>query len=124
MPQQTTMATNTDAVATSTPRVAFKMKLKEGYADEYQQRHDEIWPELKELLSQSGIHDYSIFLDPETNTLFAVHKLKGDPSSAAATDLGSNPLVLRWWAKMADIMETNEDQSPISIPLKEVFHLP
>ncbi|KAL3913481.1 MAG: hypothetical protein SGILL_006474, partial [Bacillariaceae sp.] len=100
-------------------RVAFKMKLKEGQAEEYQRRHDEIWPELKELLSSSGIQEYSIFLDPETNILFAVHKLEGDAAAAAANDLGSNPVVQKWWAHMADIMETNEDHSPVTAPLKE-----
>ena len=113
-----TMTTPSNAATT---RVAFKMKLKEGHAEEYQKRHDEIWPELTQLLSSAGIHDYSIFLDAETNTLFAVHKLEGDK---AATDLGSNEVVKRWWAKMADIMETNEDQSPVTADLKEVFYLP
>jgi L-rhamnose mutarotase len=103
-------------------RVAFKMKLKEGRSEEYKKRHDEIWPELKELLSQSGIHDYSIFLDEETNTLFAVHKLRQGATSA--NDLGSNPVVQRWWAMMADIVDTQADQSPVTVPLKEMFHLP
>jgi L-rhamnose mutarotase len=85
------------------------MKLKEGCcAEEYRKRHDEIWPELKEILTQSGIHDYSIFLDEETNTLFAIHKLTpktdNDGSATTATELGSNPVVQRWWAKMADLM--------------------
>ncbi len=53
-------------------KIAFKMKLKPGCKKEYIRRHNEIWPELKVLLSQSGIHDYTIFLDEETNTLFAV----------------------------------------------------
>jgi len=57
-------------------RVAFKMTLKEGFAEEYKKRHDEIWPELSILLKTSGIYDYSIFLDEETNTLFAVHKIQ------------------------------------------------
>ena len=105
-----------------TTRVAFKMKLKDGHIEEYKKRHDEIWPELKELLSQSGIHDYSIFLDEETNTLFAIHKLR--QGEIAATDLGSNALVQRWWAMMADIMETHEDHSPVTVPLKEMFYLP
>ena len=112
------MATPTSPAVT---RVAFKMKLKEGCADEYRKRHDEIWPDLSQLLSQSGIHDYSIFLDEETNTLFAVHKLEGEKG---ATDLGSNPIVKRWWSYMADIMETNPDDSPTTVNLKEVFYLP
>jgi L-rhamnose mutarotase len=101
-------------------RAAFKMKLRPGYAEEYKKRHDAIWPELKKLLRDAGIHDYSIFLDEETNTLFAVQKIDGN---AGSQDLGKTEIVQRWWAYMADIMETNPDDSPVSIPLPEVFYL-
>ena len=59
-------------------RIAFKMKLKPGFAEEYKKRHDEIWPELEELIRRTGVFDYSIFLDEETGTLFAVQKQRGD----------------------------------------------
>ena len=101
-------------------RFAFKMKLKEGFRDEYKKRHDEIWPELQELIRSTGVSDYSIFLDEETNILFAIQKQSGTDSSQ---DLGTNPIVKKWWAYMADIMETNPDNSPITVPLEEVFHL-
>ena len=101
-------------------RQAFKMKLKAGCAHEYKKRHDEIWPELSKLLKDSGISDYSIFLDQETNTLFAIQKQEGDASSQ---DLGSDPVVQKWWEYMADIMESNEDFSPVTVPLTEVFYL-
>ncbi len=101
-------------------RIAFKMKLKPGCVDEYKSRHDAIWPELKNLLKEAGISDYSIFFDEETSTLFAVQKQAGESSSQ---DLGDSPIVKKWWAYMADIMETNPDYSPVTIPLKEVFHL-
>jgi len=101
-------------------KVAFKMNLKPGFAKEYKRRHDAIWPELKTLLEESGIRDYSIFLDEETNILFGVQYLEGDNSSQ---DLGKNPLVQKWWAYMADIMETNPDNSPVSVNLEKVFHL-
>ncbi len=101
-------------------RLAFKMKLKAGFKDEYRRRHDALWPELKKLLAKSGVRDYSIFLDEETSTLFAVQKVVG---STGSQELGSNQVVQRWWAYMADIMETNPDKSPVSIPLAEVFHL-
>lgn len=101
-------------------RNAFKMFLKPGYEAEYEKRHREIWPELKQLLEDSGVSDYSIFWDKETNILFAIQKTDGDSSSQ---DLGENPVVQKWWDYMADIMETNPDKSPISIPLKEVFHM-
>ena len=55
-------------------RVAFKMKLHKGFEEEYKKRHDELWPELEELLKETGISEYSIFLDRETNILFGVLK--------------------------------------------------
>ena len=101
-------------------REVFKMYLKPGFEAEYVMRHNAIWPELKQLLKDSGVSDYSIFWDQETNLLFGYQIIDGDSSSQ---DLGDNPIVQRWWAYMADIMETNPDHSPVSIPLKEVFHL-
>jgi len=101
-------------------RVAFKMKLLPGSKEEYRKRHNNIWPELKELLANAGIKDYSIFFDEETNTLFAVQKVTGDADSQ---DLGEKDIVRKWWAYMADIMETNPDNSPLSIPLEEVFYM-
>jgi L-rhamnose mutarotase len=101
-------------------RFAFKMKLKAGCKNEYRKRHDEIWPELAELIRSTGVFEYSIFLDEATDTLFAVQKQAGEESSQ---DLGNNPIVQRWWAYMADIMETNPDHSPVISPLEEVFYL-
>lgn len=101
-------------------RHAFKMKLKPGYEEEYRKRHDEIWPELSRVLKDAGVFDYSIFLDRETNTLFAFQKLEDDHQ---ADTLPDNPIVQKWWAYMQDIMETNPDNSPVSTILKEVFHM-
>lgn len=101
-------------------KIAFKMKLKQGCKDEYQKRHAEIWPELKALLRENGITDYTIFLDEETHFLFAVQQQSG----ASSQDLGNHEIVRRWWAYMAELMETNEDLSPKSSPLQLLFHLP
>jgi L-rhamnose mutarotase len=102
-------------------RAAFKMKLKDASCiEEYKKRHDDIWPELLELLKDSGVSDYSIFLDKETLTLFAVQKVSGEGGSQ---DLGVEPVVRKWWDFMADLMETEEDNSPVSIPLPEVFRM-
>jgi L-rhamnose mutarotase len=100
--------------------VAFKMKLFPGQAEEYKKRHDEIWPELALLLKEAGVSDYHIFLDEETNILFAVQK---KDSSGSSQDLGTTPIVQKWWAYMADIMETNPDNSPVTAGLREVFFL-
>ena len=101
-------------------RLAFKMKLKTGQKQAYIKRHDEIWPELKALLKANGVSEYSIFLDEETNTLFAFQKVSGESGSQ---DLATNDIVKKWWDFMADIMEVNQDNSPVSIPLEEVFYL-
>ncbi|RZL47436.1 MAG: L-rhamnose mutarotase [Pedobacter sp.] len=100
-------------------KIAFKMKLFPGFADEYKKRHAEIWPELSALLKENGISDYTIFLDEETDVLFAVQQQNGQSSQ----DLGSTAILQKWWAYMADIMETNPDYSPVSKPLIQVFHL-
>ena len=99
---------------------AFRMKLKPGTTDEYRRRHDEIWPELSQLLHEAGIHDYSIFLDEETLHLFAVLKLK--PHNARES-LPQHPVMKRWWQYMADLMETHADNRPREWPLVPVFHL-
>ena len=101
-------------------RVAFKMKLFPGFADEYKTRHDEIWPGLVEILKEAGISDYSIFIDEETGCLFGVLKAN---DTEMVDDLSSNPILQQWWQFMSDIMETNTDNSPVSIPLKEVYYL-
>jgi L-rhamnose mutarotase len=101
-------------------RKAFKMRLYPGWEKEYQKRHDEIWPEMVQELSQAGIHDYTIFLDWETHTLFAFQKLE---ENHTANDLPNRDVVKRWWDYMKDIMETNSDGSPVTTDLEEVFHL-
>jgi len=101
-------------------RNAFTMKLKKGFEEEYKRRHDEIWPELSRELEKAGVSDYSIFLDEKTLVLFAVQKLSDNNT---ADDLPENPVVKKWWKYMADIMDTNPDNSPVCIPLKEVFHM-
>jgi L-rhamnose mutarotase len=103
------------------PRVAFKMKLFPGLKDEYRKRHDELWPELKELLKSAGVEDYSIFLDEETNALFGVMRVTNE---SKMKELPNHTVMKKWWAYMKDIMESNPDNSPVSIPLEEVFFLP
>ena len=102
-------------------RVAFKMKLFKGNEAEYKKRHDAIWPELKQLLKETGVADYSIFLDEETNFLFGVLKIE---NPLKLDELPQHPVMKKWWAYMQDIMESNSNDSPVSIPLKEVFYLP
>ena len=93
-------------------RIAFKMYLNE--------RHDALWPEFHQLLKDAGVSEYSIFLDEETNTLFAFQKVSGEGGSQ---DLGQTEIVQKWWAFMGDIMKTNPDHSPVTVPLEELFYM-
>lgn len=104
----------------NTIRNAFKMKLKPGFEAEYKKRHNEIWPELQSLLSEAGVQEYSIFLDEESLSLFAFQKLE---EGFEESFLPNQPIVKKWWSYMADIMETNPDNSPVALALKEVFYL-
>ena len=99
-------------------RIAFKMKLFPGKAEEYRRRHDALWPELAALLRESGISDYSIFLDPETDILFATLIRAQDHSM---DDLPKHPVMRRWWDYMKDIMAYNADGTPAVVPLATMF---
>ena len=102
-------------------QIAFKMQLNVGQAELYQKRHDEIWPELEALLHDAGISDYSIFLDPETHTLFAVLRRTADHKMDS---LQEYEVMQRWWKFMGDIMATNTDGSPVIKTLDPMFHMP
>ncbi len=96
------------------------MKLYDGAAEEYEKRHNELWQEMKENIAAHGGKNYSIFLDKETNTLFGYIEIESKElwEKTAETEINK-----KWWEFMADIMETNEDNSPVTVKLKEVFHL-
>ena len=105
----------------STPtQIAFRMKIKPGAKEKYKMRHDDIWPELSQCLKDAGISDYSIFLDETTGSLFAVLRIDNPET---LKDLPNFAVVKRWWQHMADIMETNEDWSPVTQTMERVFHI-
>ena len=102
-------------------RKAFKMFLLPGFEKEYKKRHDEIWPELSQYLKTFGISNYSIFLDQESGTLFAYLEA---PNLNLLADIPNHPIMAKWWDYMKDIMQTNPDNSPISVDLPSVFYMP
>ena len=113
--------TDPRASGATSERYAFRMVLKPGMEAEYERRHDAIWPELAELLRGAGVSDYAIWLDPDTGHLFGILMRTADHGM---DDLPSHPVMRRWWAAMAPLMETNPDDSPVAVPLRRVFHLP
>jgi len=96
------------------------MKVFPGQYEEYKKRHDELWPEMEAMLKEHGAHNYSIFLDEETGTLFAYVVIESEEKWGA---VAQTEICQKWWAYMKDIMESNEDNSPKSWPLQEVFYL-
>ncbi|MBT0959040.1 L-rhamnose mutarotase [Alphaproteobacteria bacterium KMM 3653] len=102
-------------------RYVFRMKLNDGMADEYRRRHDAIWPDLVTLLHEAGVSDYSIHLDEETGHLIGVLSRAQDHGME---ELPDHPVMQKWWAHMADIMQTNSDNSPVAEPLKQLFYMP
>jgi L-rhamnose mutarotase len=101
-------------------RKAFLMLLKPGNQLEYERRHNPIWPELQAALSAHGVYNYSIFLDAATDRLFAYAEIE---SEERWRQIAQTEVCQRWWAYMKDLMQTNDDNSPVAIELKEVFHL-
>jgi len=97
------------------------MQLHAGCEEEYRRRHASIWPELATLLRETGIRDYSIFLEEKTLQLFAILQID---DATKLDSLAGQPVMRRWWEYMKDMMATNPDQSPLVVPLKEMFHLP
>ena len=101
-------------------RKAFKMKLFKGMEEEYEKRHNALWPEMKDMIHEYGGKNYTIFLDRETLTLFGYIEIESEERWA---ETANTEICKKWWAFMAPIMETNPDNSPVSIDLQNVFHL-
>ncbi len=101
-------------------RKAFVMSVDEGCEGEYEARHNPIWKELEEILKAHGVHNYSIFLHPETRQLFAYAEIEDEARWAS---IANTDVCQRWWKHMGDVMPSNPDNSPISTELKEVFYI-
>jgi L-rhamnose mutarotase len=101
-------------------RKAFRMSVHQGAEAEYERRHNPIWPELEATLIQHGVQSYSIFLDPATNDLFAYAEIDSEERWNA---IASTSICRRWWQQMTALMPSNDDDSPSSRDLREVFHI-
>ncbi len=93
---------------------AFKMKLNEGMIEEYKNRHSNVYPELEAQFRLAGVSDYTIWFDEETNSLFGYVVLMDD---IVWDNIGTTAACKKWWDFMAEIMETNHDNSPVSTDL-------
>ena len=89
-------------------------------AEEYQRRHEALWPEMRDMIHAHGGHNYSIFLDSGTNTLVGYIEVEDEALWAASEQTA---ICRKWWDYMADIMDVNTDNSPVAVALRPVFHL-
>ena len=96
------------------------MSVVDGAQEQYEQRHTPIWQDLADVLKSHGVHHYSIFLDEGDGSLFGYVEIEDEAQWDA---IGSTDVCRRWWTHMSDIMPVNADDSPRSVPLREVFHL-
>ncbi|AKA71579.1 L-rhamnose mutarotase [Clostridium scatologenes] len=101
-------------------RKGIVMKVYKGFHEEYQRRHSQIWPEMVNMIHEYGAKNYSIFLDKKTNTLFGYIEIEDEEKWNKSSE---TEICQKWWAYMKDIMKTNADNSPVSVDLKEVFHM-
>ncbi len=101
-------------------RVAFRMSVHRGHEAEYERRHQPIWPELEAVLLQHGVREYSIFLDPATNDLFAYAEIESEERWQA---IARTEVCQQWWTSMRSLMPSNDDHSPVARELREVFHI-
>ena len=96
------------------------MSVHAGKEKEYEDRHNPIWPELKSILKKHGVHNYSIFLNPETHQLFGYVEIEDE---SRWQSIAQNPECQKWWRHMSDVMPSNPDHSPKAVTLRGVFHL-
>jgi L-rhamnose mutarotase len=101
-------------------RKAFVMSVHPDSAQEYEKRHNPIWPELEKVLKDHGVSNYSIFLHPGTHQLFGYAEIENEEQWAS---IGATEICRKWWKQNVEIMPTNPDHSPVSAPLREEFQL-
>lgn len=105
------------------------MDVHRGNEEEYEKRHNPIWPELEQVrlergrhlvalccvnhasqaLKAHGVQNYSIFLHEGTNQLFGYAEIDSEDQWAA---IAKTDVCKRWWAHMKDVMPSNPDNSP------------
>ena len=100
-------------------RFAWKARVLPGKLDEYIRRHDEIWPEMTEVLNQAGVHNYTIW--NVGDELFGYYECES--IAHAAKVQAESPVVDRWNAYMKDVMEMELDPATgTSVMLRKVFY--
>jgi len=103
------------------PRVAFRLRIKAGKEEEYDQAHRAVWPELLKKLKQVGISNYSIFRRDQDLVLV----MEVDDFEAAWKELDQDPTNKKWQEYMAPLFDVVPDLVPGEqfAMMREVFFL-
>lgn len=104
-------------------RVCFLLRVRPDRLEEYKARHRDVWPEMLDSLSESGWHNYSLFLGGDG---ILVGYLECEDFDAALASMDSRDVNARWQAEMAAFFcELPLGARPDSafVRLEEVFHL-
>ena len=102
-------------------RYAWRARVHDGMIDEYIRRHDEIWPEMKAVLSEAGIKNYTIWL--QGNELFGYYECAKGIRFAGKVQAESE-VVAKWNEYMKDVMYMSLDEHTGAQPLlQQVFYL-
>ena len=102
-------------------RFAWKATVKDGMLDEYKRRHDNIWSELKQVLKDAGISNYSIW--NVGNELFGYFECEKGVEFAEKVQAQS-PVVDKWNEYMKDVMTMEMDPVTGAQPkMNQVFLL-
>ena len=103
-------------------RYAWRASVKPGKQAEYIERHNQIWPQMKAVLKEAGIVNYSIWL--ADGEVFGYYECEKGAAYAAKVQ-SESPVVDRWNEYMKDVMEMDKDEKTGAQPLlQEVFYLP
>jgi L-rhamnose mutarotase len=103
-------------------RICFQLKVKADRLEEYKRRHKAVWPDMLAALSETGWHNYTLFLRPDG-------QLTGyceTPDFQAALDgMAVKEVNARWQKEMGDFFEALDGKRPDEgmDPIEEVFHL-
>ena len=104
-------------------RICFLLKVKHDRLDEYKRRHAAVWPEMRDALSRTGWHNYSLFLREDG---LLIGYLETEDFQAAQAGMEQEPVNARWQAEMGEFFEALDGQRPDEAmkPLEQVFFLP
>ena len=103
-------------------RVCFLGRVRAERLAEYRERHERVWPGMRDALRQAGWSNYSLFL---TEDGLLVGYLETDDYQAALRRMAETEVNARWQADMAPYFTELDGRPPDQgfRRITEIFHL-